>query len=171
MLTFRRGTAQDAARLFEFARRLFDETFGPTNDRADMDAYMARAFTPEMQERELTDADRICLLGESDGTLAAYALLRVGSHEPCVTGPAPIEIERFYVDFPWHGTGAAQHMMETVQNEARALGAKTIWLGVWEHNPRAIAFYTKLGFTDVGSHDFLLGSDLQTDRVMSMSIE
>ena len=49
---------------------------------------------------------------------------------------------------------------------ARARGAGTLWLGVWERNPRGIAFYVKCGFRDVGSKPFLLGSDWQTDRVM-----
>ena len=29
-----------------------------------------------------------------------------------------------------------------------------------------IAFYSKEGFTDVGSHEFYVGSDCQTDRVL-----
>jgi len=49
---------------------------------------------------------------------------------------------------------------------ARELGGATLWLGVWEHNPRAIAFYAKCGFHDRGSQPFLVGSDLQNDRVM-----
>jgi ribosomal protein S18 acetylase RimI-like enzyme len=44
--------------------------------------------------------------------------------------------------------------------------AKTLWLGVWERNDRARAFYTKCGFVDAGEHIFLFGSDPQTDRVM-----
>jgi GNAT superfamily N-acetyltransferase len=40
------------------------------------------------------------------------------------------------------------------------------WLGVWERNPRANAFYRKVGFTDVGSHVFMVGTDPQTDRIM-----
>ena len=41
-----------------------------------------------------------------------------------------------------------------------------MWLGVWERNPRAIAFYLKAGFVQVGSHVFMVGSDRQTDWVL-----
>ena len=41
-----------------------------------------------------------------------------------------------------------------------------MWLGVWERNARAIAFYAKWGFIDIGDHVFMLGSDRQTDRIM-----
>jgi ribosomal protein S18 acetylase RimI-like enzyme len=53
---------------------------------------------------------------------------------------------------------------------AAAARARTIWLGVWEHNPRAIAFYLKCGFVDVGRHPFQLGRDVQTDRIMSRDV-
>jgi RimJ/RimL family protein N-acetyltransferase len=53
-----------------------------------------------------------------------------------------------------------------VHDAAHELGGRTLWLGVWERNPRAIAFYEKCGFRDVGSHDFWVGNDCQTDRIM-----
>ena len=54
------------------------------------------------------------------------------------------------------------------QGRGRTRGAKTLWLGVWEKNDRARAFYAKCGFADVGEHIFLFGTDPQTDRVMVM---
>jgi ribosomal protein S18 acetylase RimI-like enzyme len=53
---------------------------------------------------------------------------------------------------------------------AEAAGARTLWLGVWERNPRAIAFYRKAGFVDVGSQLFVVGTDPQTDRLMERSL-
>ena len=77
---------------------------------------------------------------------------------------------RFYVDKAHHGRGIAQTLMQEAVATARKLGATTVWLGVWERNLRAIAFYVKCGFQDVGSQPFLVGSDLQTDRVMARVI-
>ncbi|HEX7807692.1 MAG TPA: GNAT family N-acetyltransferase, partial [Thermoanaerobaculia bacterium] len=53
---------------------------------------------------------------------------------------------------------------------ARNANVQSVWLGVWEHNPRAIAFYEKCGFRITGKHPFLLGSDLQTDLVMTREL-
>ena len=47
---------------------------------------------------------------------------------------------------------------------AATLGANVVWLGVWEHNPRAIRFYEKHGFTTAGEQPF--GKDPQRDLVM-----
>ena len=45
-----------------------------------------------------------------------------------------------------------------------------MWLGVWEYNPRAIRFYEKHGFVEVGSHVFQLGKDPQIDLLMQKKL-
>ncbi|MEA2490896.1 MAG: diamine N-acetyltransferase [Acidobacteriota bacterium] len=60
--------------------------------------------------------------------------------------------------------------MDATIAAAREAGVQTIWLGVWEKNPRAIAFYAKCGFRDTGSQPFLVGTDLQTDRIMTSEL-
>ena len=112
----------------------------------------------------------ITLVADVAGTLVAFAQLRGGAAPTCVTGPAPIEIQRFYLAAEWHGRGLAQTLMAQALDTARAAGAQTIWLGVWERNPRAIAFYRKAGYADVGAHSFVVGTDKQTDRILTRSL-
>ena len=169
-MTFREATVADAELISAFARRLCEETFAPDNNADDLALYLHRAFTPDAQGRELADPTRTSLLGHVGGTLACYALIRVGASEPSVAAERPVEVERFYVDTPWQGHGVAQRLMQQIIDFARDRTGDVLWLGVWEKNPRAIRFYTKLGFRDVGSHPFLVGTDLQTDRVMALSL-
>ncbi|HYL97985.1 MAG TPA: GNAT family N-acetyltransferase, partial [Blastocatellia bacterium] len=84
----------------------------------------------------------------------------------CVMAARPLEIVRFYVDVFWYGSGLSQKLMDEVIRRATAAGHDVMWLGVWEHNARAIAFYQKWGFKIVGNKPFLLGSDLQSDHIM-----
>lgn len=169
-ITIRRATDGDAPQVAEFARRTYVETFGPDNAEEDMAAHVARSFGPAIQLREIQDPDTITLLAELGQTIAAFAQVRRGPFPPCVAGPSPVELHRFYVDRSFHGQGIAQSLMRAVDDVGRELGGRTLWLGVWERNPRAIAFYTKCGFGDVGTHPFILGSDEQTDRVMAHSL-
>jgi GNAT superfamily N-acetyltransferase len=144
-IAIREAGADDAEALSAFALEVFVTTFGPDNHADDMAAYCAVAFTPAVQAREIADPSRVYLLAESRGALAGYALLRVGNVEPNVTGTSPVEVERFYVAHDWHGTGVAQALMTAVLDTARARGGETLWLGVWDRNPRAIRFYAKHG--------------------------
>lgn len=163
----RRAAPADAAALAEFAARIFDETFGPDNRPEDMVAHLADRFGVRQQTEEILDPDIVTLLMEDGGRLIAFTqVTTLHAPPPCVTGEAPVEIGRFYVDRSWHGKGLAQRLMAAAKDTARELGGRTVWLAVWERNPRAIAFYEKQGFRDVGSQPFRLGSDLQTDRVM-----
>jgi GNAT superfamily N-acetyltransferase len=166
----RKATVEDAAAVAAFAERTFVETFGADNTPQNLAAHVAQAFGVAPQTRELNDPRMMTLLGESGRTLVAFAQLRRGEPPECVTGPDPIELLRFYVDRPWHGTGIAQALMRAVEDAARHAGGRTLWLGVWERNPRAIAFYAKCGFTDIGEQKFIVGSDRQTDRVMARSL-
>ena len=101
------------------------------------------------------------------GRLIGFVQLLAGEAPPSVRGPAPIELLRLYVARHYHGRGVAQALMAAALEAAADQGAQTVWLGDWERNPRAIAFYRKCGFEDVGSQVFILGTDRQTDRVMA----
>ncbi len=168
---FRRGLEEDATALAHLAARTFEDAFAANNPPVAMAAYMARAFGPEQQAKELADPAIITILAELDDALIAYAQLRTTESPPsCVAGPSPIELWRFYVEDQWHGRGVARQLFAEVEASARAAGGKTLWLGVWEHNGRAQTFYRKCGFTDIGDHEFLLGSERQRDRIMSLSL-
>ncbi len=165
-IVIRAGAATDAAALAELAARTFHETFAAENRAEDMTLHLAHAYGTSQQERELVDPDIATLLVEVDGELAGYAQLRSGVAPTCVTGQAPIELWRFYIAQPWHGRGVAQALMRRVESEAYQRGGRTLWLGVWERNDRAKAFYHKTGFLTVGSHVFTVGTDAQTDHIL-----
>ena len=166
----RRATDEDAPRLAELARRTFVETFAADNAPDDMAIHVAQAFGADVQLGEIRDSNMITLLIETGLTLAGFAQLRGGTPPACVTGDAPVEIRRFYVDRPFHRQGIAQALMRAVEQLARERGHRTLWLGVWELNSRAIAFYTKCDFVDVGHQAFVLGTEEQTDRVMARAL-
>jgi ribosomal protein S18 acetylase RimI-like enzyme len=164
----RPATLADADALSRLAAATFRDTFEGSSPPEDMAQYLAEAFTPAQQAREIADPAGIVLVGEdrSDAgpvSLIGYAHLVAGAAPAAVTGPGPIELKRIYVDRAWHGRGVARALMDAALDAARRRGAGTVWLGVWEHNPRAIAFYSKYGFTRVGHHTFVLGTDAQTD--------
>jgi ribosomal protein S18 acetylase RimI-like enzyme len=169
-LHIRRAIAADAADIAEFGARVFAETFAADNTPDDLAAYLASAFGEHVQRAEIDNAQNVYLLATIAGVVCAIALVELGATDPAVTGPAPVRIERFYVDFAHHGRGVAPALMDACVETARSLGGHTLWLGVWEKNRRAIRFYEKHGFHDVGTQIFMMGSDTQTDRVMARDV-
>jgi ribosomal protein S18 acetylase RimI-like enzyme len=166
-VTIRVATASDAAALAALSERIFVDTYAPDARAEDVAAFVAQAFGAEKQAAELADARVAYLVAEVDGRLAGYAFLRQTIDPPFDLGPRPLEVARFYVAHAWHGRGIAAALMDAVRGEAARRGARTLWLFVWQHNRRALAFYQKQGFTVVGSAKFLMGADLQDDHVMA----
>lgn len=164
--TIRRAVPADAEPLADLAARTFRVTFVADTRPEDMAAHLAGSYSPARQRAEIASPEITTLIAAIGDDLAAFAQLRGGPPPSCVTSTRPVEVWRFYVDHAWHGRGVAQRLMQAAIDEAAATGATAVWLGVWENNARALAFYRKFGFVDVGSHEFLVGSDAQTDRVM-----
>jgi len=165
-MIIRIATPADAATLAAISLKTFVDTFAPHNSAADMNSYTSIAFTEETQRREIETDGVVTLLGDEDGDTIAYAQVRRTPGSP----HGDVELARFYVDQPHHGRGIAQTLMDAVEDHAVALGGTQLWLGVWEHNHRAIAFYRKRGFAQCGAHPFILGTDVQTDWLMNRTL-
>ena len=166
----RRATPADAARLAAFAATAFSDTFAAQNRPEDLAAYLAEAFGEPLQRAELTDPHSTVFLAERDGDVVGYVMLRDGPAPACVNDTSAIEIARLYAGQRWIGAGIGALLMQRCLVEAASRGRRTIWLGVWERNARAIGFYQRWHFTIVGSRPFQLGSDRQNDRIMSRRV-
>jgi ribosomal protein S18 acetylase RimI-like enzyme len=167
----RRATSDDASMLAALAARLFAQAFRPTNDPDDIRMHLTETFSPEKQLAEIVDPARAVWIAEDDdGRAVGYAMVRVGVSGPGVVGDRPAEVQRIYADAEWHGRGVGAALMRACIDHAVALGCDVVWLGVWERNPRAIAFYEKMGYVAVAKQTFLLGRDLQHDLVMSRAL-
>jgi diamine N-acetyltransferase len=164
--SIRAASSADAEMLTEFARRTFYDAFAPMNSPENIEAYMSQNFTMQKISAQLDDPRAVFLIAEVEATPVAFAKLYDGEVPDCVRGFAPVEIERFYVDQQFHGKGVAHTLMQACFDRARQSGHGTIYLGVWENNRRAIAFYRKCGFDVVGSHAFQLGDETQKDFLM-----
>lgn len=160
------ATEGDAAELAAFAERTFRDTYAAENTQADIDAYVRGHFAPELQRAEITDPSQRVVVVRQDGAMVGYAHLREAGIPAPVIGRA-VEISRFYVAPEVKGKGVAHELMPAALDEARRMGAELVWLGVWERNPRAIAFYRRHEFAEVGMQTFTMGSDVQHDLVMA----
>src|SRR3989338_5831127 len=105
--------------------------------------------------------------------VVGFCKLHYGSFESCLkfTGKDTIELCRIYVLQDFQGAGVAHKLMEEclrVGKEEFGGVCKSIWLGVWENNVRALKFYSKYKFEKVGDHLFVMGDDPQRDEVLEL---
>ena len=170
MIVITRARDSDAETLSSLGRKTCLETFEKDNTPEDMASYLSQTFSPDRQLGEIRDPARTIEIARIHGEPVGFLHLLSGPADPAVTGSRPIELLRLYVDARFHGKGIGAALMDRCLQLARDLGYETLWLGVWERNFRAQAFYQKYGFSKVGTHGFKLGSDLQTDWILSRSL-
>ena len=152
--------------LAAIGEKTFRQTFASSNDPKEFEAYLENAFAQEQLSRELNDPETSFFFAKVDGEIVGYLKTnRAGAQTEKVDGRT-LEIERIYVDADVQGSGLGKALFQHALEEANALGADAIWLGVWEENPKAIEFYMRQGFEAFGEHEFRIGSDVQRDILM-----
>lgn len=161
-----------AETLSKLGARLFADTFGEDNPPDDLQSYLDSAYKPEIQTKELNDPTITTFMAfDQDNQPVAFCQLRQNKDVYDFVGdPDAIELQRIYVDKRCAGKGVGKKLLAECVTTATKLGKKTIWLGVWEHNPNAIKFYEKQGFHKVGAHTFKVGNKLDTDHIMIRSL-
>lgn len=136
-----------------------------------MEQYLADRFSREQILGEHRHPDSRFFLAELDGQAVGYLKVNRGAAQTEAMGETAMEVERVYVLQEFHRQGIGGLLMEQAYRMAGEWRAEWIWLGVWEHNPEAIAFYERCGFTCFGEHVFQLGGDAQTDVLMRKEVE
>ncbi len=156
--------------LVQISADTFYETFASSNTAEDMADYLVRHLGHDPLRQELSDSRNYFYLATVDTHTAGYCKLRQSEAPPELAHEQAIELERLYVSARYQSQKVGAALMRHAIDTATASKASVLWLGVWEHNHKAISFYHKWGFTTFGSHGFQLGSDLQTDLLMSLRL-
>ena len=156
--------------LAELGRRTFVATFASGNAPDDLAAYVERAFGIERLSAELAASDSRFFFAEVGEELAGYLKINTGDAQTDRIDGKTLEVERIYVDTGQQGRGVGKALLDFALEEAHRQGCDAVWLGVWENNAKAIAFYDRQGFAPFGKHDFVIGTDVQTDILMRRAL-
>lgn len=167
----RQAVEDDANELSVLAEKTFRAAFAEANTAANMQLHCANSYGASLQLAEIREPKRETWVVEAEGQLVAYVQLRRDAGFPGISGERQVEIQRFYVDSRHHGAGMAHNLMAHVTTRAQAVQSTVLWLGVWERNPRALAFYRKWGFEVVAERTFYVDTDPQRDLIMRRPLE
>lgn len=157
---------EDIDELRRLSIQTYHETFSAFNTPENMEEYLRCAFDREKLRKELEDKNSLFFFLLSGEKLAGYLKVNEAPSQTDVNDPASLEIERIYVSGEFQGEGLGRYLMEQAISMAVERKKKYVWLGVWEKNEKAICFYKRNGFYQIGTHSFVMGDDEQTDHIM-----
>jgi len=169
-ISIRQANETDAALIASLSRETFYDTFAAYNTPEDMELFMEGQFSVSELIKEVLDPSNLFFLAFHEEEPAGYIKFKRGSHTDLTDTDKAIEICRLYARKSMIGKGIGKAMMMYALEYAATTHCKTIWLGVWEHNKRAIDFYHSFGFQKFSEHDFILGNDVQRDWLMRKEV-
>ncbi|TDL75349.1 GNAT family N-acetyltransferase [Rhodococcus qingshengii] len=163
-------TIEDLCILQDISYETFNETFKDQNSPEIMNAYLERAFNVKQLEKELSNIFSRFFFVYFNNEVAGY--LKVNTHDAQSEnmGQDSLEIERIYIRGKYQKLGLGKYLINKAIEIAVEQGKNKIWLGVWEKNENAIAFYKKIGFVQAGTHSFYMGDEEQIDFIMIKSL-
>jgi diamine N-acetyltransferase len=169
-ITVRTCTPKDVGVLLSLGIETFRDTFSEFNSAENMRLYLSKNFSQEKVAAEFDEPGAVFFIAEQNDVPMGYAKVRSAKKPEGLNGYSPMEVERIYVSKDHLGKGVGQLLMQTCIDHAKQSGYDMIWLGVWEHNKRALAFYEKWKFERFSQHTFMLGNDAQTDLLLKKKL-
>ncbi len=161
---------EDLQILQEISIETFNDTFREQNSPENMQAYLERAFNSKQLEKELSNISSQFFFVYFNNEVAGYLKLNTNDAQSEEMGDESLEIERIYVKNKFQKHGIGKYMLNKAVEIARDCNKKKIWLGVWEKNENAVAFYKKMGFVHTGAHSFYMGDEEQMDLIMTKTL-
>ncbi len=169
-LNVRRAQPDDAEAIQDLGQRTFRAAYNMSTDPDDLEAYIAKTYSISAIEAELRDGKVTYLLAHNGDDTIGYLMIRNEKAPGCVNGEKPAQLSRIYVEPEAIGTGCGAALMLAGLQEVASAGFDVFWLSVWECNARAISFYEKWDFVQVGMAEFVVGHDKQNDFIMARTI-
>ncbi|WP_273210937.1 GNAT family N-acetyltransferase [Runella zeae] len=167
---FRLGELADASGLRDLTEKTFVDTYADFNTAENMHLHISTRFGLAQLQHELLDPHIQYVIVELKEQLVGFVKLVKEHSLPELSSLKAVEIERFYVDLAYQGKSIGTRLMDYALQWARKEGFEVAWLGVWEHNTKALQFYEKMGFVPFGEHIFTFGTELQNDFLLKREL-
>ena len=156
-INIKKCTLEDSRELQEISHETFNETFKDQNSPENMNAYLERAFNLKQLEKELSNPSSQFFFVYFNNEVAGYLKVNTDDAQSEEMGDESLEIERIYIRNKFQKHGLGKYLLNKAMEIAMECNKKKIWLGVWEKNENAIAFYKKNGVCSNWSPLFLYG--------------
>lgn len=154
--------------LQQISLQTFYDGFFHLNNPDSFNAYVTRAFSREKLFEEINAKEsEFYFLYEVDALLG-YIKINGSTAQSDINDPKSLEIERIYITKENQNKGLGKFLLDQIKDIATERNLEYIWLGVWEKNLKAIRFYERYGFTLFGSHEFMMGTEVQIDLLMKL---
>ena len=169
-MNIRKCSIEDTDLIISIGKETYFDTFQKMNSRETMSKYLEEAFDRTKIKNEIANPDSHFFTISIKNETAAYLKINYAAAQTDINDPDSLEIERIYVRNHFKGRGIGKELIKLSIDKAKEKNCSYVWLGVWEKNEAAIAFYKKTGFSVFATHKFKMGDELQSDLLLKKII-
>ena len=169
-LLIRPASLADVDVLRRLGAATFRETYRTISDPREVDEYADEHFTAAKVAAWFRRPCARTLLAFDGESPVGYAHVRSAKVPACVSDRKAVELSRLYLLASAQGAGVGGALIAAALDAIGALGGQTVWLGAYDRNVKALAFYARRGFVQVGTHEFEFGGQVYADPVLTRRV-
>ena len=161
----------DAKLLALLSRQTYIESHGHfIEDKNDLKAYTENAFSVSKTEQDLNNTKNLFYIIYVNDLPVGYSKLVLNETHASIMSQNNCRLERIYILSDFIPLKIGQQLLSFVEEKAKSLQFDTIWLSVYIKNNRAIRFYKKNEFKNVGELNFLVNGKAYENIIFSKKI-
>ena len=154
MISITKATEKDHKTISEIGNIAVEETHRDSSPAEDMEAYMQKNYSIEAIKEELKNKENIYHIISYNDIPVGFSKIVLNEAHPNIAQQNTTKLDRIYLLKEYFGLKLGVQLLSANIEFCKAHQQSGIWLFTWVENKRAINFYTKAGFSIVGSHQF-----------------
>ncbi|WP_299276003.1 N-acetyltransferase [uncultured Psychroserpens sp.] len=171
MIKIKKAIESNTDVLALLGRLTYVESHGPfIDDKNDLLQYINEAFSVSKTKEDINKPKIIFYIIYVNDLPAGYAKLIVNAYHKDVVSQNNCRLDRIYILNEFIPLKIGQQLLTYVEKQAKELQLDMIWLSVYVKNHRAIRFYEKNEFKNVGELNFLVNGKPYDNIVFSKHI-
>lgn len=161
MLAIKIAKPEEAPIIALLARVSFAETFRELfEDKSDLVKYLDQTFDVAKIEKGISKPNNLFVIAYFNGLPVGYGKLKYESPSDFVPFSQLGQLQKLYVLKDFLSQKIGSQLQDFLFDKARENGLEKIWLSVLDSNARAIRFYQKNGFEQIGKFQFQIGKEM-----------
>ena len=169
--TLRAGTPADAATRAARAMPVCLDSYAADGVRPDLAREALREYATEAFDARLREPQRRFVLAARGTRLLGFAELTLANDAAPAGGAMGAELIRLYVQPAAQGSGLGRQLIRAAEALGTHAGLAALWLTAWDGNQRALAFYAREGYADIGATSYSFEGNSYGNRVLARDLK
>jgi len=164
-ITYRLAQPADALCLGVLSTQVFLDTYALQGVRPALAREVLAQHSVAAYDALLADAGVTIRVAECAGHLVGFSQVNDGVGHAMLADTVASELKRLYVQEPFTGRGVGRDLLRQAEKAAAARGTEAVWLTAWTGNVRALQFYPRCGYDELGATVYSIEDEHYPNRL------